>query len=141
MKYAVGSILSVLGCFALAQEASATSITHVLRCRDSRPIVDAGYNVRIDALQGPPVEGQPSRLSLQAILSVNSFVGPRESQTYIVTREQGSALGAPVIFKGKDFNLEVKVDGTPIEGGIFSHLTAEYYGYRVSQDMICNFTR
>src|SRR5438067_2412014 len=109
---AVMSLISA----SVASAAPLSTSFAILECYSGGP--DFGYRVHITARDG----------IYKAVLTDETFAGPTFSAKYTVKREQSQLLGAPVYFKGEDFNLEVMVDTAPIPGGHRSLLTAEVKG-------------
>lgn len=126
----------VLG-FGLVNVASATEITTVADCTLAKAMMDYGVEVQVKQTQGPILVGGANQPSLNAVVVESLISGPREFGTFEVTQKQSANVGAPRVYVGKDFELQIDVDTLPVNGRIRAHLNADAQNRRLSEDMLC----
>ena len=121
--------------FGLINVASAAQSRVLASCTLAQPMMDYGISVQINQTIGPI--GSIIKENMQAVVSESTFAGPRDFGTFAVTQQLNGAIGAPRVYTGKDFNLEIDVDTAPVNTRIRAHMTADAQGRRLSEDMLC----
>jgi hypothetical protein len=135
-------ILSAIVSMGLMSSAMASHMRPVMSCNLA---VSAGryqMNVTIVDVTGPARIGGAASYT-QAVVTEGMGNRNHVLATYSVEREQGSAMGAPLVYKTQDgdFYLNVSVGTTPVDGGVRSHLEAiTSEGQKLSDDMVCRFS-
>ncbi|MEK6704262.1 MAG: hypothetical protein AABZ06_00575 [Bdellovibrionota bacterium] len=104
---------------------------HVLECYSEKVMPDNNLEVTIDQL----------KKRFEATVTKSTIVGPRKVGKFTVKREQSDALGAPTLYIGKNFKLEIYMVA-PVNGGWRAHLLVDRpRGQRISENMLCLYTR
>lgn len=119
------SLISIV-CLLLASAANADSIG-VLGCG-----TDKGISVEISRL--------PGARTLDAQVVENGGATDVDFSNFQVRKvlAKRGVMGAPMIFSGKNFELNLIVDAAPVDGQIRSHLTAKTANGRdLSEDLLC----
>jgi hypothetical protein len=137
-------ILSILALASFAAPAARADIAQtIFSCRAVNAPMDAGLIVTIQTIPGSIGPGYPGNSTYVATVSRQSIAGPRPVRTVKVTQVPVlHRLGAPAIYKGREFKLSVQMMVSPSQGGYRGHVDFEVpRGGRFSEDLVCKLTR
>jgi hypothetical protein len=110
----------------------------IVDCDAVRSGPDFGTGVTIESVRHGRGIAQ-----LQATVTSQSIAGPRVIGQYFVRQlpMPPHRMGAPVVYRGMGFELEVNFTTSPIGGRHLGRMVAEVHGQRVVEQMMCRNVR